>query len=113
MSAENRAGLAGRCREQGNGVTKGRSFSRRALDPHLSAHELDQPFADGQTEPSAAVLPRDRTVRLAERLKELVHFFRADADAGIAHGKAQLDPITVRAYFSAGRTGQRTAGQTF
>ena len=49
-----------------------------------AAHRLGEAAADRQAEARPAVAPRDRRVDLAERLEELVHPVRGDADAGVA-----------------------------
>ena len=64
-----------------DGEVEGRSLARRALHPDLAAHELGQPFADGEAEPGAAVPPARRAVELMERDEEPVQILAGDADA--------------------------------
>ena len=66
------------------------SFLRHTLDPHLAAHQLDQPFADGQTKAGAAVVARRRSVRLAEGLEQAGQPVHGDPNAGVAHQEMKL-----------------------
>ena len=69
---------------QRQGEVKRRANTFRALNPHPAAHEFDEAFADGEAQSGATILPRDRTVRLAERAKEAPHRFSGNTDPGIA-----------------------------
>ena len=61
-----------------------------AFEPDAPAHQLDQPPADGQAQPGAAVLARGGHVGLRERLEQLRRLLRRHADAGVAHGELEL-----------------------
>ena len=75
------------------GEMKCRTFSRHALGPHFSTHQFHQPFADGQAQSRAAVMLRRRNVRLHERLEQPRQLVGRDADAGVLHGKMQMQRI--------------------
>ncbi len=64
--------------------------ARLAFQPDASAHQLDQPPADGEAEARAAVLARGGHVGLGERLEQLRRLLLGHADAGVAHGKLEL-----------------------
>ena len=61
-----------------------------ALEPDLAAHQLDQPAADGQAQPGAAVLAGGGHVGLGEGLEQFRRLLRGHADAGVAHGELEL-----------------------
>src|SRR3546814_19366734 len=56
-----------------------------AVDADGAAHQFDQLFRDGKSEPGAAEAPGDRGVGLAELVEQVADLVRGDADAGIAH----------------------------
>ena len=61
-----------------------------AFEPDAPAHQLDQPPADGQPQPGAAVLAGGGHVGLRERLEQLRRLLRGHADARVAHGELEL-----------------------
>ena len=73
-----------------DGEVDGRAFAQLTLDPHPSAHELAEAFADGQAEPGASILTGGRGIDLAEGTKQQRNLVGGNADAGIADGKVQL-----------------------
>ncbi len=64
--------------------------ARFAFEPDASAHQLDQPAADGEAQAGAAVLARGGHVGLRERLEQFRRLLRRHADAGVAHGELEL-----------------------
>ena len=66
-----------------------RTLARLALHAHFPVHQLDQLFGDRQSQAGAAVFARRRSVGLGERLENLRHRPRVDADARVADGEAQ------------------------
>ena len=73
----------------GDFETCGCTDAGRAGEGDGAAHEIDQPFADGETETGAAVLARDTSVGLGEGLEETLERFGIDADAGITDGEGE------------------------
>ena len=50
------------CRLQGQREMECRTLLRHALDPHFAAHQLHQPFTDGEAQPRAAIPARGGSV---------------------------------------------------
>ena len=69
---------------------EGRAGAELALQRDAAAHALDDPLGDAQAEPRAAIAPRDALVGLLELAEDPRLRFRRDADAGVAHQKADL-----------------------
>ena len=70
---------------------EGAADAGNAVETDLAAHQREQLARDGEAKTAAAEAARDRVVGLGEGGKNLGLLFRGDADAGIAHGKGQLD----------------------
>ena len=68
-----------------------------AFEPDAPAHQLDQPPADGQPQPGAAVLAGRGRVGLHEWLEELGRLLAGHADAGVAHRELELH-LLARAF---------------
>src|SRR5207247_675599 len=69
---------------------EGAAGPRLAFEPDTPAHQLDQPAADSETEPGAAVLARGAHVGLGERLEDLRGLLFGHADSGVLHRELQL-----------------------
>ena len=63
------------------------------MGPDAPTHQFGQPLADGQAQPRAAVLARRAGIGLAEALEQFGQAGFAQADAGVAHRKRQLDRL--------------------
>jgi len=72
------------------GEHEGAADSRFAFQPDSATHELDQPPANGQPQPRAAVLARGRHVSLRKRLEEPGRLLLRHADARVAHRELEL-----------------------
>ena len=64
---------------------EGRSASGCGGQADGSSHQVGQLPADGKSKPGAAELPGNRAISLHEPLKELVHLYGGNTDAGIGH----------------------------
>ena len=80
----------GRAQTEPGGEQERAADAGLALDPDPAAHQLDEPLADRQAQPGAAVLAGGGHVGLGERLKQLRRLFRRHADAGVAHRELEL-----------------------
>src|SRR5690606_28430400 len=83
------------------------TFSRRAAHADGPVHQLHQLLADGETEATAAITPRDRFVGLRKGVEQLRLLLGREADTGVGHLEQQLDVFTTDA-----RSGQRR-GQSY
>jgi hypothetical protein len=77
------------------GEVEGTPPAGLALGPDPPAHQLDEPHADGQSQPGPAVLPSGRAVGLDERLEDGPELLRGDADPGVGHTEVELRPAVV------------------
>nr|GEU28571.1 hypothetical protein [Tanacetum cinerariifolium] len=94
--------------QRGSRLRHGRFHAERQRDVELAAgagravhadgpaQQLDQPLGDGQSQAGAAEAPRGRRVGLGERREQARHLLFAQADARVAHGKAQQRGTAVR-----------------
>ena len=80
-----------------DGEEEGAAHPGLAFEPDAPAHQLDQPAADGQAQPGAAVLAGGGHVGLRERLEQLRRLLAGHADAGVAHGELELH-LLARAF---------------
>ncbi len=71
---------------------KGAAATRFALHPNRPSHESYQASRDGESQAGAAILAGGRAVRLAERFKDHLLFFRRNANPGIGHAEVKIGP---------------------
>src|SRR5882724_2860558 len=71
-----------------NGERRSRSIF--ACDGDTPAQHLDQPAADGQSQPCSTEPPRGRPVRLLERLKQARHLLGGHSDSRVVNIDEQL-----------------------
>ena len=83
-----RLGVLGAALENA-GEPEGAALARFAFDAHFTAHQGGQALGDGQPQAGAAELAGGRAVGLDEGFEQLVAGLGRQADAGIAHRKAQ------------------------
>src|SRR4051794_37944474 len=67
----------------------------RAREAYCSAHRLDQPLADGQAEPAAAVAPGHRVVGLYKGLKELGLLLGSNPGTRVPHVETDSHPAIL------------------
>ena len=65
------------------------ALSRSALQPDASAHQLNQPSGDAQTQSGAAKAAGGRSVLLREGFKNMGLHVGSNADAGVTHSHMQ------------------------
>ena len=82
-------GQAGQPQAEGEAA----AFAQAAAQAQFAAHQGHQTLADGQPQAGAAEAPRDARIGLREALEQARLLLGADADAGVAHLEAQLDPL--------------------
>ena len=68
---------------QAGGEPEGAAYSRRALDAHLSAHQLRQLLGDGEPQASTTLPARGLGIALFEDFEQALHCFGRDADARV------------------------------
>src|SRR3990172_3652782 len=73
--------------------SKSRAFSQFAFNGDVSAEQARQIAADGKSQPCTAILTRGGVISLLKFLEDARQGFRADANAGIGDGDAQIIPI--------------------
>ncbi len=56
-----------------------------AFDPDFAPQQLGQAFADGQTQPRAAIMPGSGGIHLLKGFEQAALPLQRDADAGVAH----------------------------
>src|SRR6266568_199560 len=66
-----------------------------ARDADLTTQPIDQALADRESQTGTAIAPGHRTVRLPERLEQVLHGFSRNANPGVFH-LAQQDEIALR-----------------
>ena len=74
-----------------------------ALDADLAAHQLDQAFADDQSQTRAAELAGGGGVDLGEALEEPIEPIGRDSDAGVLHFDTQPRSVSRPARFRSSR----------
>ena len=79
---------------------KRRADAEGRLDPDLAAHLLDDPLADREAQPRAAILRIDRCVRLREIIKQPADLVGRKADAGIANRDFDARPTVGGSRYS-------------
>ncbi len=85
----------GRANRQTGGKPEGGALPVVAVDADLPAHLIGEYLGDGQPQAGAAIFARGGDIRLLEVLEQLAHLLGGEADAGVAHGKAQQDAICI------------------
>ncbi len=69
------------------GKAEGGALTVFALHPDLAAHHVDQFFADGQSQPGAAVFAGGGGVGLGKGLKQFAGLFFGQPDTGVSDRK--------------------------
>ncbi len=77
---------------QRQGEMKGRALARNTVYPHPPLHDFDEPFADRQAKTGAAVLSRNRIIRLGKILEESMQFLRWNANSSVTDCNMDLRP---------------------
>ena len=72
-----------------------RAMPDLALDLHRATHDLDEAFRDRESETRAAEATRGGGVDLLEALEEPTDRLLRDADPGVPHREARLDPHDI------------------
>src|ERR1700730_18310840 len=76
-----------------DGEAEHRTLLQRTLQRDLAAHALDDASGDGEPEPGAAVMSRERAVALLELAEDALMRIGADARTGVLDGEAHASDI--------------------
>ena len=80
-------------RVQPDRETERTALPRRTGHRHLTVHQRHQALGDGQAQAGAAKASAQAGVGLDKRLKDQAQLGRRNADAGVGHGKAQMQAV--------------------
>ena len=80
-------------RVQPDRETERTALPRLAGHRHLTVHQRHQALGDGQAQPGAAKASAQAGVGRHKRLKDQAQLGRRNADAGVGHGKAQMQAV--------------------